>query len=116
MKHFKVHSLPLLVCLLGAASCNDTSDALSERASEERAQMQEEIKKLKADLSIAKQQIKDDAAELGRRAEEASERGEDAAREAAHDGKAAVVDAGQSVTKTIDKADKALAEKIRDDD
>jgi hypothetical protein len=67
--------------------CDDTAAAVSDRASQERAELREEVDRLKVELRQTREEAKAQAVQLEQRAEDASNRGEDAAREAASNGK-----------------------------
>lgn len=95
--------------------CDDTAQAIDERAEQERAELRADVERLKADLRAAESKMAEQAEELDRRAKQAAQDTKDAARDTAERGSQAVEQMGSAIEDRVDKVDKAAAKEIRGD-
>lgn len=94
--------------------CDETAQAIDDRAAQERAELRAEVEQLKADLKAAELKAKAQAEALERSVVQAGRDTKDAARDAAAQGSRAIQKTGGAITNKVDEVDKAIAEEIRD--
>lgn len=104
----------LILAIATCLGCDDTAQAIDDRADKERAELRAEVEQLKADLKAAELRAKAQAEELERRLEQAGRDTKDAARDTAAQGSQALQKTGGAITDKVDEVDKAIAEEIRD--
>jgi DNA anti-recombination protein RmuC len=108
-------SAVLILSMAFSLGCDDTAQAIDDRAEQERAELRAEVEHLKADLKATELRAKNQVEELERRLEQAGRDTKDAARETTAQGSRVLQKTGEKLTDKVDEVDKAVAEEIRDD-